>query len=48
MESTIFIGKNLLIKNNTKSSKKLTCMGSSFLNLFEVVKNLKTVDEEET
>jgi hypothetical protein len=46
MESTIFIGKNLLITSNIKSSEKTTCVGSSFLNLFEVEKNFEIVDEE--
>jgi hypothetical protein len=46
MEQTIFIGKNLLITSNIKSSNKTTCVGSSFLNLFEVEFFLEIVDEE--
>jgi hypothetical protein len=46
MDSTILKGKSTLTTINIKSSKKLTCVGSSFLILLEVEKILDIIDGE--
>jgi hypothetical protein len=46
MDSTILKGKSTLTTINIKSSKKLTCVGSSFLILLEVEKIPDIVDGE--
>jgi hypothetical protein len=38
MDPSIFIGRNPLTTSNIRPSKKLTCIGSSFLNLLSVEK----------
>jgi hypothetical protein len=44
IDSIDFIGKSPLTTNNIKYSKKPTCVGSSFLNLFFVRKNRNIID----